>query len=109
MSRDGHGAAVLERGGEHGRKSAERPEAGPGAGADSRASPRNGLSLAAFGFFLVCLLGQVLTGVRQYKRTSGSTGRRPSVLASISAAVTSSRVTFENWESEFLQMAAFVS
>ena len=68
----------------------------------------NGLSIAAFSLFVVCLIGQFVTGLREYNSDQRE-HRQPTVRA---AEYLRSghflEVTFENWESEFLQMAAFV-
>ena len=68
----------------------------------------NGLSIAAFSLFVLCLLGQFVTGLQEYNSEQRE-HRQPTVRAA--DYVTSGHfleVTFENWESEFLQMAAFV-
>jgi hypothetical protein len=101
--------AVLERAAEHGRKS------GRTSGGRARRRRRfrrfvheNGLSLAAFGLFLVCLVGQVLTGVRQYNEDQREHGQPTIGTAEYLRSGHFLEITFENWESEFLQMAAFV-
>lgn len=68
----------------------------------------NSLSIVLFGLFLLCLIGQVLTGQRSYNQDLESHG-----MAALSwpAYLTSGHfieATFENWESEFLQMWALV-
>jgi hypothetical protein len=68
----------------------------------------NGLSVAAFGIFLVCLVGQILTGVREYNEGEREHGRRPIGIVEYLRNGHFLEATFENWESEFLQMAAFV-
>jgi hypothetical protein len=68
----------------------------------------NGLSIAAFGLFLVCLLGQVLTGVREYNADQREHGRPEVGIVEYLLSGHFFEATFENWESEFLQMAAFV-
>ncbi len=68
----------------------------------------NGLSLAMFGIFLVTLLGLVGTGFRVANDERASHGE-PEI--GLSAYLTSAHfveAVFENWESEFLQMGAFV-
>jgi len=112
MSRtNGHvGTAVLERGAERsGRKS------GRTSGGRSRQRRRidrffreNGLSLAAFGLFLVCLVGQVMTGAREYNNNQREHGQPTVGTAEYLRSGHFLEITFENWESEFLQMAAFV-
>jgi hypothetical protein len=68
----------------------------------------NGLSLVAFGLFAVFLFGQSVTGHRDY-----NDDQRAHQEATVSYANYLSRgafveATFENWESEFLQMGAYV-
>ena len=68
----------------------------------------NGLSLTMFGIFAVTLLGLVGTGFRVSNQDRTSHGE-PEV--GLSAYLTSGHfveAVFENWESEFLQMGAFV-
>ncbi|MGO4527275.1 DUF6766 family protein [Microvirga sp. 2MCAF35] len=68
----------------------------------------NGLSVALFSLFLICLVGQALTGWR-----ADVEELRLHELPAIGFAdyLTSGHfisAVFENWESEFLQMAAYV-
>jgi hypothetical protein len=66
------------------------------------------MPMAAFTLFLVCLVGQVLAGVREFNDDQRE-HRRPIVgLVEYLRTGHFVEVTFENWESEFLQMAAFV-
>jgi hypothetical protein len=68
----------------------------------------NGLSIVAFGLFLICLVGQAATGLREYNEDQRE-HRQPTVgAAQYLRSGHFIEVTFENWESEFLQMAAFV-
>jgi hypothetical protein len=101
--------AVLDRAAE------QRRQSGRTSGARARRRRRfrrfvheNGLSLAAFGLFLVCLVGQVLTGVRQYNEDQREHGQPTIGTAEYLRSGHFLEITFENWESEFLQMAAFV-
>lgn len=68
----------------------------------------NGLSLVLFGLFLITLLGQSLAGWSTYNEEQILHQRSivdyPTYLASDHFL----EAVFENWESEFLQMAAFV-
>lgn len=68
----------------------------------------NSLSIAFFSLFLFAMTGQFIAGRHEYNKKRKQDGQ---------AAVTSSayftsghfiQATFENWESEFLQMALFV-
>jgi hypothetical protein len=68
----------------------------------------NGLSLAMFGFFLVFLVAQSVAGYKannseneQHRQPKESYGQYLASGAFVEA-------TFENWESEFLQLSAYV-
>jgi hypothetical protein len=68
----------------------------------------NGLSLVFISLFLVCIIGQFFTGWKEH-----NSERKEDGLNSLSASeyIRSGhfiQATFENWESEFLQMALFV-
>ena len=68
----------------------------------------NGLSLTMFGLFLLFLLGHSLAGYYDYNADQHA-HQQPAV--GYGAYLTSSHfwaTVFENWESEFLQMAAYV-
>jgi hypothetical protein len=68
----------------------------------------NGLTLTMFGFFLLFFLGHSIAGYYDYNAEQHDHGQ-PAVR--YSAYLTSSHfwaTVFENWESEFLQMAAYV-
>jgi len=77
-------------------------------GALARLVRDNGLALVMFGLFAVFLVGQAATGYRAYNADQRAHGERP---ATVGAYLTSGHfveAVFENWESEFLQMAAYV-
>src|SRR5688500_1668873 len=66
------------------------------------------LSLAMLGLFMVSMVGQILSGHSVFNQELEDHDQPP---VSVSQYVRSSHfveATFENWESEFLQMAAFV-
>jgi len=68
----------------------------------------NGLSIVLFGLMFLCILGQYLAGRLEYNLDQQEHGQ-PAV--GYSAYVFTPHfleVTMENWESEFLQMFAFV-
>ena len=68
----------------------------------------NSLSLVMFGLFLLTLCGQTFAGQREYNQEQKD-HRQPE--ATLSKYVTSGHFVegvFENWESEFLQMGAYV-
>ena len=68
----------------------------------------NGLSVALFGCFLVFVAGQFLTGLHAYRSDVRDHGG-PAVTASqYLGSGHFWEAIFENWESEFLQMGAFV-
>jgi hypothetical protein len=69
---------------------------------------RNGLSLVLTGLFLVFLVGQVLTGWSVDNEARMQTGREPLALAAYLHSGHFISATFENWESEFLQMGMYV-
>jgi hypothetical protein len=68
----------------------------------------NGLSITLFGLFLICIAGQAVTGWRAQTEEFRSHGQP---LIGFLDYLTSGHflsATFENWESEFLQMAVYV-
>jgi hypothetical protein len=68
----------------------------------------NGLSLVFFLLFLVSIVGQVITGLNEHNQEMKDEGGKQ---VSVGEYLTSGHFiesTFENWESEFLQMAVFV-
>ena len=68
----------------------------------------NALSLSFLILFLLSIVGQVVFGLKEYNKELAEEG---SVAVNISQYLTSGHFvqsTFENWESEFLQMALFV-
>ena len=66
------------------------------------------LTLVLMAMFLVFLAGQLLTGLHEYNATQAGHGRPPVLLSGYLATGHPWEALFENWESEFLQMAAFV-
>ena len=68
----------------------------------------NGLSLVAAACFLLLLVGQTLTGWHVYNTDQAEHGDTPVSLAEYLSTGHFGEATFENWESEFLQMAAYV-
>ena len=68
----------------------------------------NSLSIVFLVLFLLSLVGQVVTGLKEHNQEMQEEGGQP---VSMTAYLTSGHFfqsTFENWESEFLQMAMFV-
>jgi hypothetical protein len=68
----------------------------------------NGLSLTMFGLFWLCWVGQALTGHHQHLEEQRSHGEPGLSLGKYLTSGEFLETTGENWESEFLQMAAFV-
>jgi hypothetical protein len=68
----------------------------------------NSLSIVLFTIFAVVLIGQFLTGHAEYNDDRQERGQAAVSLASYVTSGHFVEATFENWESEFLQMAAYV-
>jgi hypothetical protein len=68
----------------------------------------NGLSLVFFLLFLIALVGQVFTGLNQHNQEMQDEGGLKSSLTEYLTSGHFLQATFENWESEFLQMALFI-
>ena len=69
----------------------------------------NSLSIVAFGlFFLTFIVGQSLAGQRTYNEDQRSHGETPVSYTEYLTTAHFGEATFENWESEFLQMGAYV-
>ncbi|WP_394540223.1 hypothetical protein PRJ39_06485 [Lysobacter enzymogenes] len=69
---------------------------------------RNGLSLVLAAIFLVFLLGQILAGHAAWNEELLREGRAPLDLLAYFDSGHFLAATFENWESEFLQMGMYV-
>ncbi len=69
---------------------------------------RNGLSLACFAIFVVVLVGQSLTGWQASVADAVQHGEPEFGYWTYLTTGHFAEATFENWESEFLQMAGFV-
>lgn len=68
----------------------------------------NGLSLTVGALFFVFWIGQTLTGHRYYNEQQIQNGQEPVTLSKYLTTGAFVEATAENWESEFLQMAAYV-
>ena len=68
----------------------------------------NSLGLAAFLLFAASLVGQIATGLVEKNSDLEEHGGAPMALTSYLTSGHFTEALFENWESEFLQMAAFV-
>jgi hypothetical protein len=67
-----------------------------------------GLSLVTFTLFLVCLVAQSVAGLRTYNQEQLDHNDDPVAYAAYFREGHFYQATFENWESEFLQMALYV-
>jgi uncharacterized protein (DUF486 family) len=68
----------------------------------------NGLSIALFGLFAIFFVGQSLTGWRAYDEQQQEHHEPTVGLGSYLTTGHFVEATFENWESEFLQMASYI-
>jgi len=68
----------------------------------------NALSLAFIVLFILSFAGQVYFGLEEYNKELTENGGTPVVLSAYFLSGHFLQSTFENWESEFLQMALFV-
>lgn len=74
----------------------------------SRRLRDNGLSIIVFGLFAIFLMGQSLTGWRTYDAQQEEHHEPTVGFGSYLTTGHFVEATFENWESEFLQMASYV-
>lgn len=68
----------------------------------------NSLSIVFVILFLLCLLGQVITGWKEHNKERQEEGQEAINMSAYLGSGHFLQSTFENWESEFLQMALFV-
>jgi hypothetical protein len=68
----------------------------------------NGLTIVLFGLFALFLAGQSVTGWRTYNSDQVEHGEPTSSYPAYLTTGHFVEATFENWESEFLQMAAYI-
>ncbi|MGZ8556952.1 MAG: DUF6766 family protein [Chitinophagaceae bacterium] len=68
----------------------------------------NSLSIVFFGLFMIAMAGQIFTGFKEHNKKRQEDGQLPLPLRSYLHSGHFLQATFENWESEFLQMALFV-
>lgn len=73
-----------------------------------RALRDNGLTLALLAAFLLCLLGMTLAGWLEHNQHLAEHGQAPLDVIAYFFSSGFQSALFENWESEFLQMAAYV-
>lgn len=68
----------------------------------------NSLSIVLFAAFFVCLFGQIMTGYTVYNEDRQEHQQSEVSLGTYLTGGHFGEAVFENWESEFLQMAAYV-
>lgn len=68
----------------------------------------NSLSLVFFALFLISIAGQAITGLQQHNEEMLEEGGKTLVMSEYLVSGHFLQSTFENWESEFLQMALFL-
>lgn len=68
----------------------------------------NSLSLVFFLFFFISLIGQSVTGLKEHNEEMVQDGGHPIGMGEYLSSGHFLQATFENWESEFFQMALFV-
>jgi hypothetical protein len=78
------------------------------AGRLRRAWHYHGLSIALVALFLMSMVGQIWSGWWSYNGDQQAHGEPPVALAAYFTTGHFGEATFENWESEFLQMAFYV-
>lgn len=68
----------------------------------------NSLSIVFLALFLLSIAGQYFTGLQEYNKEREQDGQPPVQASQYYRSGHFIQATFENWESEFLQMALFV-
>ncbi len=68
----------------------------------------NGLSIIFFLFFIISILGQAITGLKEHNQEMSEEGGQQLTMGQYLTSGHFLQATFENWESEFFQMALFV-
>src|SRR6476620_3113789 len=68
----------------------------------------NGLSIVFLLFFVIAMVGQAITGLKEYNSEMKEEGGQEVTMGQYFSTGHFIESTFENWESEFLQMALFV-
>lgn len=68
----------------------------------------NSLSLVFFILFVLAIIGQAVTGLKQHNQEMEDEGGQTVTMGQYLQSGHFLQTTFENWESEFLQMALFV-
>lgn len=101
MSSQPTGVMAGERGGSDGGRAA-KPRGGAGRLRD------NGLTLVASLLFVLAMAGQALAGMGAYNQEQRDHGEPEAGLLEYLRTPHFAEATFENWESEFLQMGMYV-
>jgi len=68
----------------------------------------NGLAIIFLGLFIISIAGQFFTGFYEHNKQRQEDGQQPISMGAYISSGHFIQATFENWESEFLQMALFV-
>jgi hypothetical protein len=68
----------------------------------------NGLAIIFLGLFIISIAGQFFTGFNEHNKQRKEDGQQPITMGAYIRSGHFIQATFENWESEFLQMALFV-
>lgn len=68
----------------------------------------NGLAIIFLGLFIISIAGQFFTGFNEHNKQRKEDGQQPVSMGVYIRSGHFIQATFENWESEFLQMALFV-
>jgi hypothetical protein len=68
----------------------------------------NGLAIVFLGLFIISMAGQFFTGYNEHNKQREEDGQEPITMGAYVTSGHFLQATFENWESEFLQMALFV-
>lgn len=68
----------------------------------------NGLAIVFLGLFIISIAGQFFTGFYEHNKQREEDGQQPVSMGAYISSGHFIQATFENWESEFLQMALFV-
>jgi len=69
---------------------------------------RNSLSIVLIVLFLMCIAGQIVTGWHEHNNDLSEAGVKQIPLSAYLSTGHFFQTTFENWESEFLQMGMYV-
>ena len=68
----------------------------------------NGLSIAFFTLFIISFIGQAITGIKEHNEEMEELGAQTLSMPQYLKSGHFLQATFENWESEFLQMGLFL-